>query len=152
MATSILLVIHVLVAVAIIGLVLIQQGRGADMGAAFGGGSQTLFGARGSANFLTRVTAILAAVFFFTSVSLAYIYSQRQAPASVTEDIQVQETVQEKPVDVGQDKSGTSAADDVPRAPDSKGNGVSSGDIPDTPRKMDSDPPAGDIPAAPAPK
>jgi preprotein translocase subunit SecG len=83
--TNALLVVHVLAAIAIVVLVLMQQGRGADMGAAFGGGSQTLFGARGSANFLTRVTALLAAVFFFTSMSLAFLYGRATEPRSVTE-------------------------------------------------------------------
>jgi preprotein translocase subunit SecG len=83
---TLVLIIHVLVAVAIIGLVLLQHGKGADMGAAFGsGGSQTLFGSRGSANFLSRTTGLLAAVFFATSMLLAYLYSQVGAPASVTE-------------------------------------------------------------------
>ena len=79
---EILLVIHVLTAVGIIALVLLQQGKGADMGAAFGGGgsaSQTLFGARGSANFLSRSTAVLAAIFFATSLSLAVVYSRQSA-------------------------------------------------------------------------
>jgi preprotein translocase subunit SecG len=83
--TNVLLVIHVLAAIAIVVLVLMQQGRGADMGAAFGGGSQTLFGARGSANFLTRVTGLLAAIFFFTSISLAFLYGRATEPKSVTE-------------------------------------------------------------------
>jgi len=75
---EILLVIHMLTAVAIIGLVLLQQGKGADMGAAFGGGgSQTLFGARGSATFLSRTTGILAAIFFATSLALAVVYSHQ---------------------------------------------------------------------------
>jgi preprotein translocase subunit SecG len=67
--------IHVLVALSIIGMVLLQQGRGADAGAGFGGGgaSNTVFGARGSASFLTRTTAILAAVFFSTSMLLAHL-------------------------------------------------------------------------------
>jgi preprotein translocase subunit SecG len=83
---TLLLIVHVLVAVAIIALVLLQHGKGADMGAAFGsGGSQTLFGSRGSANFLSRTTAVLAAVFFATSMLLAYLYSQVSAPTSVTE-------------------------------------------------------------------
>ncbi|MDH3639874.1 MAG: preprotein translocase subunit SecG [Gammaproteobacteria bacterium] len=90
MIINILIVVHVVVAVSIIALVLLQQGRGADMGAAFGGGSQTLFGARGSANFLSRLTGILVAVFFFTSMSLAYIYTQRSEPQSVTEEVQTQ--------------------------------------------------------------
>lgn len=75
---EILLVIHTLTAVAIIGLVLLQQGKGADMGAAFGGGaSQTLFGSRGSATFLSRTTGILAAIFFATSLALAVVYSRQ---------------------------------------------------------------------------
>ena len=71
---GIVLVIHVLVALGIIGLVLLQHGKGADVGAAFGSGaSGSLFGATGSANFLSRTTAILAVVFFITSILLTYI-------------------------------------------------------------------------------
>ena len=71
---SIILLIHVLAGVSVIGLVLVQHGKGADMGAAFGSGaSGSLFGATGSANFLSRTTAVLAAVFFVTSLSLAYV-------------------------------------------------------------------------------
>ena len=66
--------LHVLVAVAIIGLVLLQHGKGADMGSGFGGGaSGSLFGATGSANFLSRTTAVLATLFFLTSLGLAYL-------------------------------------------------------------------------------
>jgi len=86
---EILLVIHVLTAVGIIVFVLLQQGKGADMGAAFGGGaSQTLFGARGSATFLSRTTAILAAIFFATSLALAVVYSRQsgERARSVTEE------------------------------------------------------------------
>ena len=69
-------VAHVVAAVALIGLVLIQHGKGADMGAAFGTGSAgSLFGSSGSANFLSRSTAVVAAVFFTTSLSLTYLYS-----------------------------------------------------------------------------
>lgn len=68
---SVLLVIYLLAAVGVIGLVLIQQGKGADMGASFGAGaSNTVFGASGSGNFLTRMTAILATVFFVISLVL----------------------------------------------------------------------------------
>jgi len=71
---SIILVFHVLVAMALIALVLLQQGKGADAGAAFGSGaSQTVFGSRGSGSFLTRTTGILATLFFVTSLSLAYL-------------------------------------------------------------------------------
>lgn len=70
---TILLLIHVLIAIAVVGLVLLQHGKGADAGAAFGSGaSQTVFGSQGSGSFLTRVTAILATVFFVTSLMLAY--------------------------------------------------------------------------------
>jgi preprotein translocase subunit SecG len=66
-------IVHVLVALAIIGLVLIQRGRGADAGAGFGGSSNTVFGARGAATFLSKSTAIMAAIFFGTSLALAYL-------------------------------------------------------------------------------
>ena len=69
-------VVHVLTAVVLIGLVLMQHGKGADMGAAFGTGSAgSLFGSSGSANFLSRSTAVAATLFFITSLSLTYIYS-----------------------------------------------------------------------------
>ena len=71
---SAIIIVHVVMAIAIIGLVLIQQGKGADAGASFGGGaSQTVFGASGSGNFLTKATSILAVVFFVTSFALAVI-------------------------------------------------------------------------------
>jgi len=71
---TILLTIHILAGVTVVGLVLLQHGKGADMGAAFGSGaSGSLFGATGSANFLSRATAVLAAVFFLTSLGLSYI-------------------------------------------------------------------------------
>jgi preprotein translocase subunit SecG len=69
-------VVHVLTAIVLIGLVLIQHGKGADMGAAFGTGSAgSLFGSSGSANFLSRSTAVFATIFFLTSLSLTYIYA-----------------------------------------------------------------------------
>ena len=72
--TNVFIVVHVLVALAIIGLVLLQHGKGADMGSGFGGGaSGSLFGATGSANFLSRSTAILATVFFLLSLALAFV-------------------------------------------------------------------------------
>jgi preprotein translocase subunit SecG len=77
-----LIVVYVLVSVALVGLVLIQHGKGADAGAAFGSGaSGTVFGARGSANFLSRTTAWLAAVFFALSLTLAYFMHGRAAPS-----------------------------------------------------------------------
>ncbi|MCW4153584.1 preprotein translocase subunit SecG [Halomonas sp. 18H] len=72
-----LLMIHVAIAIALVALILLQQGKGADAGASFGGGaSQTVFGSRGSGNFLARATALLAAAFFATSLALAYLASQ----------------------------------------------------------------------------
>ena len=78
--TNVLIVLHVLVALGIIGLVLLQHGKGADMGSGFGGGaSSSLFGATGSANFLSRSTAVLAALFFLLSLALAYVATNRPA-------------------------------------------------------------------------
>jgi len=75
---TLLLGLHVIVAAALIGFVLLQHGKGADMGAAFGSGSSgSLFGAAGSANFLSRTTAILATVFFLSSLGLTYLASNR---------------------------------------------------------------------------
>lgn len=75
---TLVVVVHVVIAVALVGLVLIQQGKGADAGAAFGGGaSQTVFGSQGSGSFLTRMTTLLAVVFFVTSFSLAIFAKQR---------------------------------------------------------------------------
>ena len=72
-------VFHVLLAVGIVGIVLLQRGKGADAGAGFGAGaSGTVFGARGSASFLSRTTAVLATLFFLTSLGLTYLFSQQQ--------------------------------------------------------------------------
>jgi len=83
-----ILVVHVLIGIAIIVLVLLQQGKGADMGAAFGSGaSGSLFGASGSANFLSRATAVLATVFFLTSLGLSYLTAHTgTAPAGSVMD------------------------------------------------------------------
>jgi len=74
--------VHIIVSVAVIGLVLLQHGKGADMGAAFGSGSSgSLFGASGSANFLSRATAVVVTVFFLTSMGLTYFsFSKQEAP------------------------------------------------------------------------
>lgn len=85
-----LVIVQVLVAVALIALVLLQQGKGADAGAAFGSGaSGTVFGSRGSANFLSRTTAWLAAVFFGTSLALAYVVHGKAAPKSVVDSVKL---------------------------------------------------------------
>jgi preprotein translocase subunit SecG len=75
---NLVIIAHVLIAVGIIGLVLLQHGKGADMGSGFGGGaSSSLFGATGSANFLSRTTAVLAALFFVSSLGLSYFATHR---------------------------------------------------------------------------
>src|SRR4030067_617117 len=80
---TLILTVHVLVALGIIFLVLLQHGKGADMGAAFGSGSSgSLFGSTGSANFLSRTTAALAAVFFLTSLGLAYVATHKPKTGS----------------------------------------------------------------------
>jgi preprotein translocase subunit SecG len=91
MLQQILLVIHVLLSASIIGLVLLQRGKGADAGAGFGSGaSGTVFGARGSATFFSKTTAVLASCFFVTSLALAYMASHRSnAPKSLLERVPV---------------------------------------------------------------
>jgi preprotein translocase subunit SecG len=102
---STVLLVHILAAIGVIGLVLVQHGKGADMGAAFGSGaSGSLFGATGSANFLSRTTAVLAAVFFVTSLSLAYIASSKpKTSGSVMQDAVTSQAVS-GPAAAGADK------------------------------------------------
>ena len=85
---SLLSVAQVLLSVSLIALVLMQHGKGADAGAAFGSGaSASVFGARGSGNFLSKATGIIAALFFIVCLSLAYVSSNREVPSSVTESV-----------------------------------------------------------------
>ena len=146
---NVLIAIHVLVAVAIIALVLVQHGKGADAGAAFGGGgggaSGSLFGSRGSSNFLSRTTAILATVFFLTSLSLTYLYSKSAEPTSVTDRV-MQESSQ----------PAEEATETLPLTPTEN---TQSGDVPALPGAEDSSPVdntvetgGADVPAVPADK
>jgi preprotein translocase subunit SecG len=90
--------VHVLIAVAIIGLVLLQHGKGADMGSGFGGGaSSSLFGATGSANFLSRATAVLATLFFLTSLGLAYLATNKPRGGGVLDAVKKEMAVPGKP-------------------------------------------------------
>ena len=83
---SVLVVVHLFLAIGLVGLILIQHGKGADMGAAFGSGaSASVFGARGASNFLSRTTGILAALFFATSLTLAYFAMQSNEPETLME-------------------------------------------------------------------
>lgn len=119
---QIILIVHVLAALAIIGLILVQQGKGADMGASFGAGaSQTLFGSSGSGNVLTRATAILATLFFATSLALAYVAKDR---SGIDEDI-IDVPVLEESREVAPVPS-----DELPVAPESDMPAGSESDIP----------------------
>lgn len=141
-----LLSVHILAAIGLISLVLIQHGKGADAGAAFGAGaSATVFGSRGSGSFLTRMTAILAAVFFVTSLWLAYFSGRSAAPRSVVDQVAVPE--QSAPV-----------RDDVPALPAAPAAGQPVGDLPppavtapESPEPVDAAPAAPEsvVPAAP---
>ncbi len=151
MIYNILLIVQVIVALGIIGFVLVQHGKGADAGAAFGSGSSgSVFGSRGASNFLTRSTAILAVVFFLNSMALAWIVSNRTSGSveSVTDSL------------VKPELKGSIVPADVPSAGDgNSGNDVPSavqGDTPsatqgDVPAAVQSDTPSatqGDVPAA----
>ena len=115
---SLVLTVHILVAVVIIGLVLMQHGKGADMGAAFGSGaSGSLFGATGSANFLSRTTGVLAAVFFSTSLALAYMGSTKPKTAGSVMQEPVQSQTVSQPAPVG-GESPTGSADVGSKAKD----------------------------------
>lgn len=115
MLFPLVLTVHILVGLAVIGLVLIQHGKGADMGAAFGSGaSGSLFGASGSANFLSRMTAILAAVFFLTSLGLTYLASSKpKAADSVMDTVKTLPSAPVNPVETP--AAGDSKAKDIPK-------------------------------------
>jgi preprotein translocase subunit SecG len=127
---TVLVAVHVLVAAALVGLVLLQHGKGADMGAAFGSGSSgSLFGAAGSANFLSRTTAILATVFFLSSLGLTYFGATRTGPTDimkqgVTETVPAPAAKESKAADVPQ-----GAAPATPAAP-VKQTSPTPGDVP----------------------
>jgi len=108
--------VHVIAAVALVILVLVQHGKGADMGAAFGTGSAgSLFGSSGSANFLSRSTAVVATIFFITSLGLTYIYSRPAQDSGVMDRVDVSKTVPEvAPVVIDSGTSG-SKSKDIPK-------------------------------------
>jgi len=96
--TTIIIVVHVLIALLLVGVVLIQRGQGADMGVSFGGGgAQTLFGSRGSGSFLGKLTGALAAAFMITSLTLAF-FSQQQTGSVVEKAVSEQAPVQKQPL------------------------------------------------------
>jgi preprotein translocase subunit SecG len=104
---DILVIVLLLDSLAMIGLILLQHGKGADAGASFGGGaggSESLFGSKGSSNFLSRTTAILAVIFFVVTLALAYAPLDRPSAKSVTEAEPIEKTV-ETPVSPPEQKS-----------------------------------------------
>jgi preprotein translocase subunit SecG len=109
-------ILHVVSAVAVIVLVLLQHGKGADMGAAFGSGSSgSLFGASGSANFLSRTTGGLAAVFFITSLSLTYLSTNKTESGGVMEKATQVQSKPAEPSPPGPAEEGTSKATEIPK-------------------------------------
>jgi preprotein translocase subunit SecG len=110
---TIVWVVHIITAVVLIGLVLIQHGKGADMGAAFGTGSAgSLFGSSGSANFLSRSTKYAAAVFFVTSLSLTYLYAKPHQAVGVMDRVDVNTLQKDVPVAVD---TSDSKAKEIPK-------------------------------------
>ena len=130
MLQTMLLVLHLLVAVGICGFVLLQHGKGADMGAAFGSGaSGTIFGASGSANFLSRTTAILAAVFFATSLGLTWFATTQGAPQGVMQQ-GIVEKLAPKSAEVPAASGAAPAAEPVKGAPEGAPAGSKSSEVP----------------------
>ena len=137
MLHNIVLVVHILVAGMIVGLVLLQRGKGAEAGTGFGAGaSGTVFGARGSANFLSRATGVLATVFFITSLALAYLSTQRAAPTSLLDA-----PARTAPAPTTQPPPST------PAQPDATPAQPGASDLPQLPKDSQS-PPSGDTPPA----
>lgn len=108
---QIVFLVHICASLGLVGLVLIQHGKGADAGAAFGSGaSQTVFGSQGSASFLTRLTAGLAATFFVTSLTLGYIATKQAKPANI-------EQLLPTPVTQSESAKPNAASSDIPDLP-----------------------------------
>lgn len=124
MLETVVIVVHLLMALGLVGLVLLQQGKGAEAGASFGAGaSGTVFGSQGSATFLSRVTGMLAAVFFVTSLGLAYFASQKaeqlgQIGLPDPAVLEVPKKVVEEDVPVLEGRSAPREAGDVPEVPE----------------------------------
>ncbi|CAA0305275.1 preprotein translocase membrane subunit [Alteromonas infernus] len=131
MIYEVLLVAYLIVALLLIGFVLIQQGKGADMGASFGsGGSNTVFGSSGSGNFMTRTTAILAGLFFFISLSLGAMTANRESAEDEWDNLEIPAAVEqqvERPADqdVPVIEGAAPAQSDVPVV-----DGAAQGDVP----------------------
>jgi preprotein translocase subunit SecG len=151
---TILTVVHLFLAIGLVGLILIQHGRGADAGAAFGSGaSATVFGARGSGSFLSRTTAVLAALFFVTSIVLAYYAQKVEAPKGLMDG--AAEAVRLEIPAVPSESGGAGPSSEMPvqipvTPPVPKA--VVSADVPVVPTESGPSPAdlGGDVPAGPA--
>lgn len=118
---SFLIVIHILLAVTLIGLILLQHGRGADAGAAFGSGaSATVFGARGSGSFLSRFTTILAIAFFANSLALAYLSAHMEEAPGLMDRIETEAASPEAAPEPAQAEQPLIAPADVPVVPEAQ--------------------------------
>ena len=127
---TLLLVVHLIVAAGICGLVLLQHGKGADMGAAFGSGSSgSVFGAAGSANFLSRSTAVLAALFFASSLGLTYFATAHGTGTSLMQK-GIVEKLAPKAGDVPPAPGAPPASEPAKSAPASEPSGSKSGEVP----------------------
>ncbi|MCA1853466.1 MAG: preprotein translocase subunit SecG [Beggiatoa sp.] len=157
---ALFLVLHVLVGIGLITLILLQHGKGADAGAAFGSGaSATVFGARGSATFLTKATAVLALLFFSNSFLLNYLSANTTGPKSVIEEKEdnlptgtIESTI--APIEKESEPPVEAPQSDLPALPGESGRGVTGSDVPPapvspSPGSQGSDPP---LPEAGAPE
>ncbi|MCY1553103.1 Protein-export membrane protein SecG [compost metagenome] len=128
MLETVVIVVHLAMALGLVVLILLQHGKGADAGASFGSGaSATVFGSQGSATFLSRFTAILAAVFFITSLGLAY-YAKEKADM-------IRNAGLPDPAVVEQRQESVPAASDVPVPQEQQKPAASEGDVPATPEQ-----------------
>ncbi|MGQ0592183.1 MAG: preprotein translocase subunit SecG [Gammaproteobacteria bacterium] len=158
---ALFLVLHVLVGIGLITLILLQHGKGADAGAAFGSGaSATVFGARGSATFLTKATAVLALLFFSNSFFLNYLSANTTGPKSIIEEEKegnlptgiIESTI--APIEKESEPPAEAPQSDLPALPGGSGAGVTGSDVPrapasPSPGSQGSDSP---LPEAPAPE
>ena len=133
---TILVVVHLFLALGVVTLVLLQHGKGADAGAAFGSGaSATVFGARGSASFLTRATAVLATLFFLTSMAMAYFSSQVGEREGLMDKVSPAPT--EIPAPAAQNP-------EIPTVPAPVESSAGESDVPEVPTAAAPDAPSGD--------
>ncbi|MFH1113118.1 MAG: preprotein translocase subunit SecG [Pseudomonadota bacterium] len=149
MFTTFILVVHVIVSIAMILIILLQTGKGADIGAAFGGGSsQTVFGSTGATTFLSKVTIVSAVIFMTTSFVLTYVSGK--GVSQVQRSIVTESTVPQTPVPgAAQDAPGKDASEKIPATTPAGDTGKPAGAKPDVPeQKSEAKPPTD--PAKPA--